>query len=344
MNDRQSKMDRVLGDVFADAAQRKANGLPPRTPDEAFVQAAITEANKILEPENLTPGDKQARYVSPDDLAPLVQDILLNGDGEHHSCGFQNMDPFYRVRRGDLAVITGIPNHGKSEWLDQVCWNLILTRNWKIAYVSLENLPSERHLIKLIEKNVNKPFYAKDEPKVSEGDIAASILQLRNNVRFLEPGDETLTVNKILNLTVDLESRGWKPDGLVIDPWNELDHSRSRFQTETEHISRSLSQFRRFCQGRNIATWIIAHPTKLEKQENGFYPVPTLYDIAGSAHWRNKVDFGFTVYRHEETVLQDGTNPVTVFISKARHKHLGQKGEAKFLYNRFTGVYREDPQ
>ena len=36
--------------------------------------------------------------------------------------------------------------------------------------------------------------------------------------------------------------------GLVIDPYNELDHQRPSNQTETEYVSKMLSEVKRFAQ------------------------------------------------------------------------------------------------
>jgi twinkle protein len=76
--------------------------------------------------------------------------------------------------------------------------------------------------------------------------------------------------------------------GLIIDPWNELDHARPASLSETEYISRALTLIRRFARANGVHVWVVAHPTKLIKGANGKYPVATPYDIAGSAHPRGR--------------------------------------------------------
>jgi hypothetical protein len=51
------------------------------------------------------------------------------------------------------------------------------------------------------------------------------------------------------------------------------------------------------------------------KQENAKYAVPTLYDIAGSANFYNKTDFGITVYRDMVERLTH------VYVQKVRFRH-----------------------
>ena len=68
----------------------------------------------------------------------------------------------------------------------------------------------------------------------------------------------------------------------------------------------SLGQIRRFARIYAVHVWLVAHPQKLYRRDDGSYPVPTPYDISGSAHWRNKADNCVTVWRDE----QEPSSPV----------------------------------
>jgi hypothetical protein len=52
---------------------------------------------------------------------------------------------------GELTIVTGLSNSGKSEWLDALTVNLARQYGWRIAVCSLENTPVE-HGRKLMEK------------------------------------------------------------------------------------------------------------------------------------------------------------------------------------------------
>jgi twinkle protein len=73
----------------------------------------------------------------------------------------------------------------------------------------------------------------------------------------------------------------------------------------------------------------------MQKDKNGEYPVPELYDIEGSAHWRNKADNGLCVHRNfeEETV--------TVHVQKIKYRYSGKPGECQFIYNGNCGQFSE---
>ena len=53
--------------------------------------------------------------------------------------------------------MTGVPNSGKSEWLDALAVNLAASHGWRFAVCSLEN-DRLGHLVKLLEKRVGKRF------------------------------------------------------------------------------------------------------------------------------------------------------------------------------------------
>jgi twinkle protein len=122
----------------------------------------------------------------------------------------------------------------------------------------------------------------------------------------------------------------------VIDPWNEIEALHPAHVSETEHISQSLKKIRVFARERDIHVWIVVHPQKLYRADDGKYPVPTLYDCHGSAHWRNKADNGIVVWR--DLSGQD-SDEVEIHVQKVRFRQIGQRGKAVLYYNRTCATY-----
>jgi twinkle protein len=185
--------------------------------------------------------------------------------------------------------------------------------------------------------NALAPTSASEKPEremISSDELDDTIDWLNEKFAFILP--EEPAVDCILNLAKVLVFRkGIR--GLVIDPWNELEHSRPPNLTETEYISQALSRIRSFARTHDVHVWVVAHPTKLQKDRNGEYPVPTPYDISGSAHWRNKADNCLCVWRD----LGDKNNRVVeVHIQKVRFSDIGRAGEAaELIYHLPTGKY-----
>lgn len=123
--------------------------------------------------------------------------------------------------------------------------------------------------------------------------------------------------------------------GLVIDPYNELDHQRPPNQTETEYVSQMLTKVKRFAQHHACHVWFVAHPRQLQNWSGG---APNMYDISGSAHFINKCDNGIVIHRNRDP----DSGPIDllqVCVRKVRNKVAGTIGEAYLAYNRVTGEF-----
>lgn len=282
--------------------------------------------------------------IKPKDLYVSVMEMALSGGlPRGDSTGWELMDKTWSVRSGEMTVITGIPGSGKSEWMDALMVNLAKLHKWHFAIYSPENHPLEFHMSKLLEKVMKLPFSDGPTKKMELEDIEKGINFMDKYFAFLKPDAENLSPISILNLaneyiaTVPAEQKC----ALLIDPWNELDHRRPSGLSETEYISQTLSQFRHWAREANAHIFIVAHPTKLQKNQDGTYPCPTLYDISGSAHWRNKADNGIAVHRPN---LVDNPHHAEVHIQKVRFRHVGKPGKVDFKFNPANGVFTDiDP-
>lgn len=61
----------------------------------------------------------------------------------------------------------------------------------------------------------------------------------------------------------------------------------------------AAGQVRAFARTYEVAVWFVAHPRQQRSTvgRGGKLPVPTMYDISGSAHWYNKADVGICLER-----------------------------------------------
>lgn len=274
-----------------------------------------------------------------EDFRDAYLDLYEHGmdGGEHPGCAA--LAPFYRVKPGAWTLLTGIPSHGKSSFLDWLLMNLARKAKWQIAIFSPENQPIQRHIANLSQILVGKPFDSRQDGAMSREEAERAFAGLHENFQFiLPPEDAGWGIDTILGLArAAVYRRGIR--GLVIDPWNELEHLRPQGVTETEHVSTVLTTIRRFARTHGVHVWLVAHPTKLQKDKDGEYPVPTPYDISGSAHFRNKADMALCVWRD----VNDASQPTQVHIQKVRFQESGQLGMVPLYFDRCSGRYGEFP-
>lgn len=247
---------------------------------------------------------------------------------------FPNIDKYVKWETGRLAVVTGIPAHGKSEFVDFIIAKLNIIHGWKAAFFTPENYPLKFHYAKLFEKIAGSRFH-KDWSSESLFD---QVYDYINENFFYILNEENFSLTEILNDSKYLvRTLGVKI--LVIDPYNKVDHSMGTL-SETQYISQFLDKIGDFARFYNCLVFLIAHPRKMEIEGRN-HKCPTLYDISGSAHFYNKCDYGFTIYR-----LRDGEgifiHEVEVHWQKVKFKHLGETGTSKLKYNYNNGRFEDE--
>ncbi|KAK1278547.1 hypothetical protein QJS04_geneDACA014432 [Acorus gramineus] len=256
------------------------------------------------------------------------------------STGWKALNDLYKVTPGELTIVTGVPNSGKSEWIDAMMCNINEREGWKFALCSMENKVQE-HARKLLEKHIKKPFftarYEKNVECISKMELEEGKKWLNETFHLIRCENDSLpSINWILKLAkVAVLRHGVR--GLVIDPYNELDHQRLFNQTETEYVSQILTKIKCFAQHHSCHVWFVAHPRQL--QHWGGMP-PSIYDISGSAHFINKCDNGIVVHRNRNPKLGP-LDRVLIYVRKVRNKVMGSIGEASLLYDRITGEFKD---
>lgn len=252
--------------------------------------------------------------------------------------GWPSLDQHYTVATGQMTIVTGWPSSGKSEWLDALLINLA-KQGFKIAVFSAENQPVELHMAKMLEKWSGRPFREGPSRRMTLDEVDEYSDELDQSFRFMEVESGALSPAAVLESALpwlDSFEPGTKR-GLVIDPWNELEHWRPANLSETEYVSKTLSMIRNWARTNDIHVWIVAHPQKLPR-DKGKLPIPTPDTISGSQHWWNKADCALTVWRD----LSDlHSQDVTIFVQKVRFKHIGRTGFAVLKWDRVSGRYHE---
>src|SRR5262249_59379782 len=81
------------------------------------------------------------------DFAEETLALYRDGRQRGFSTGWPSLDEYVTIRPGELSVITGVPNGGKSEFIDGVAVNLSARYGWPFAVCSFEN-PPEEHISK----------------------------------------------------------------------------------------------------------------------------------------------------------------------------------------------------
>ena len=295
------------------------------------------DANEYLVKEDINKFKKQVEGAKEfpiegsftiDEIYPQLEVLYNKGLDKGVSSGIPSLK--LNFVKGYITTITGIPGHGKSDFLDMICLNLLRNHDWKGAFYSPENKPTELHLAKMICKFQNKSWDG--DYRITPMEVATVAGYLNRNVWWVKP-EKDFTLDSILDRVSALRQKQGL-DYFVIDAWNKLEHKYT--SSETKYIGESLDKIAMFCEAENLHCFLVVHPAKMQKEKDSDrYKVPTLYDCAGSANFYNKSDNGITIYRN----FEDGNKTTEVFITKVKFAHWGQISSSSYHYDSVSGRF-----
>tara|TARA_Y100000592_G_scaffold34420_1_gene54728 strand:+ start:4754 stop:6427 length:1674 start_codon:yes stop_codon:yes gene_type:complete len=236
---------------------------------------------------------------------------------------------YFNISFGEWSVLTGIPNAGKSDVADQICVNLALHENFRIAMFSPESYPYEAHIKRLANK-INEKDCDTDTLNQTKDFII-------EHFDFVKIDLQNLTLKGILDAFRELVFQ--KGTNIcVIDPWNMLDHSA---QKDFTYVGKLLSEITQFCQQTNTHLFLVAHPRKMDSVD-GKYRIPNPYDISQSSDFFNKAYNCITVYRNIGQKTQFLSDSVSIYVQKVKRKENGKQGNFMIAPDfKNGGVYKD---
>ena len=270
-----------------------------------------------------------------------VPDTLYSETKEYYNLGVQKglvidipeIDEHITWETGRLCMVTGIPSHGKSSFVDYLCLKLNQIYGWKMAMFTPENYPLKYHIARLLELVIGCRF---GRFTMTEQQFDKGFEYLNDNVRYIL-NEEDFSLKTIMDLAKYLvKSFGIKI--LVIDPYNKVEHKFEKWESETQYIGRLLDELINFAKYYQVLVFLVAHPKKMDSAGDSFN-IPTLYDISGSAHFYNKTDYGITIYREKDFEHSKLSDEITVYFQKIKYKNLGKTGNLKMRYDQESGRF-----
>ncbi len=235
--------------------------------------------------------------------------------------GWRRLDEHLQLYHPSLLVVSGIPNSGKSKWINQLAAQVAIFHGWNVAIASLEGrIAYTTNSLKAVHRelfpkgntdqwlNHHFQFILKDDEEADSFDIEwfldkARVAVIRHGARMF-----------------------------IIDPWNEVEHSTRKNEMMTDYCGRAISQIKKFAREYNVLAVIVAHLTKSGGNKNPDDINP--YDIADSAHFFNKCDQCAIISRIQ------GSNEATIRIEKIREQPAtGRRGKVPITFDPYTDTF-----
>jgi len=262
------------------------------------------------------------------DIEDELKDFVKNGFKPGFQVGLKNFDDIFSTYTGQFITVTGIPSSGKSDFVDQMVVGYNKNYGWKTAFASPENQPTYLHAHKLMRKTWQ------DMP--SPGDIGSDkwkevTSHVNDNYYFIDM--DKYNLEAVLRKGAELVKRkGIKC--LVIDPFNKVRDVNAHSDDVNRYTMDYLAKIETFCRKYDVLTFIVAHPTKMYKGQDGKIEEPTMYNIKGGGEWYDASYHGLLVHRDYDR------NTTKVKVLKVKFQNLGENGaEAHFTWEPKSGSF-----
>ncbi len=262
------------------------------------------------------------------DIEDELKDFVKNGFKPGFQIGLKNFDSIFSTYTGQFITVTGIPSSGKSDFVDQMVVGYNQLYGWKTAYASPENQPVYLHAHKLMRK------HWQDMPRV--GDIGGNKWEqvtdhVNDNYYFIDM--DKYNLDAVLRKGAELVKRkGIKC--LVLDPFNKIRDTNAHSDDVNRYTMDYLAKIEAFCKKYDVLTFIVAHPTKMYKGQDGKIEEPTMYNIKGGGEWYDASYHGLLVHRDYDA------KTTKVKVLKVKFQNLGENGaEAHFTWEPKSGAF-----
>ena len=246
------------------------------------------------------------------------------------STGCVEIDTHFKFKKGEMTLLSGIGNYGKSTFLKFLFLMQILNGK-KIAIFTPEESPAHEFYNDFVEMYFGcNCIFGENRP--TENQYEEVYDMITKNIFFIYPKDIAPTPDYIKERFLELIVK----EGVefcCIDPFNQMTNEYGKSGGRSDkYLETLLSDFSRFSKVNEVYFIIVAHPTKLQKMQGGNYPCPDVFDIADGAMWNNKMD-NILVY-HLPNRQTEPESTVCEFHAKKirKRKVVGQLGVVTFEY------------
>ena len=207
---------------------------------------------------------------------------------------FKGFNEIFSIMMGQLTVVTGIPSHGKSSFVDWYALNLVNDYDYKVSIYSPEHNPLQLYNSKYASLTIGKPFWGNG--RMSDTEVLSYTEWSQEKLYFTTAEDKITPDWDWLLEKFKEQMFNYGINIFIIDAWNKV--LMPKGMNGKDAIDQVLTRITTFCIQNNVHIFLVAHPTKMKKDEKtGKYEIPDLYSVSGSADFRNQTHNGLCVYR-----------------------------------------------
>lgn len=295
-----------------------------------------TRSEVDINSDIMNPDIKPKDVIFGEDVKEHALDIYDNGYQKVVGIGVDLLDAMFKMKRGEITLLSGHGNMGKSTFLKWYIMMRIMVHDEKFALFTPEDNPAEEFYHDMVEIYCGMDCTPQNPLRVSKSTYDQVYDKISRSIFYVYPKDISPTPDYIKERFLELIIKE-KIDGCIIDPFNQMSNDYSSANNRDDrYLATFLFDCSRFAIANNVYFVIVAHPKPMPKDKDGNYTCPDVYDISGGTMWNNKMDNILVYHRPENRTEINSTTCQLHVLKIRRQKIVGKKGMIEFAQNRST--------
>lgn len=231
--------------------------------------------------------------------------------------GITSLDNNFRFKEGNLVVVNGIDNVGKSTVMWYLALLSSLLHGWKWVIFSSENSVGS-FMRKMIEY-----YWTEQISNISPMKYKKAKDFVESHFTIILSGDSLYTYRDVLDMTKKIDLKE-KHHALLIDPYNSLAEDLG-VNSHSYHY-KAISEIKLFTKQNNLSIYLNCHAiTSSTRTLTGqkYLQAPKKGDTEGGGKFANKADDFLTV--HREVNNPDRWMETEIHVRKIKETETGGK-------------------
>lgn len=298
------------------------------------------ETSYEVDPHIFEEGFKPKDIIYGSDVLEGALKILESGYESAETTYIPLLDEYFKFKKGELTVFSGVGNYGKSWYLYQLLLIKSFFNGDKWAIFSPEHFPAEEFYVDFTEMLLGcacdggKDIHGNEKKRIPKEVFMPAYEFVSKHFFYIYPETISPTPEYVKTKFTELIIKE-NVSGVVIDPFNQLsnDYGKSGGRSD-KYLETFLADCKHFGQINNVFFILVSHPHKLTKAADGNYPCPDIFDLADGAMWNNKADNILIYHRPFAQTIPDNSECEHHSKKLKRQKHKIKKGFFKFDFRR----------
>ncbi len=258
------------------------------------------ESTRVIK-SRINPEDNDYSFLATsNDYNDYLQQIIDGTLPQGLTTGSPKLDEHFLLKEGNLVIINGVDNVGKSVWIWWLMLVAALYHGWKGLIFSSENTLGS-FMRKMIQFYWGKPLYGNFAMTSTQYQIAKKFVE--DHFLLIKAQEDLFNYKDIINMAKKSRIKWPSLKYALIDPYNSLKIDLSGFSklSTHEYHYEATSEIKAYGQQTNFGWFLNMHAiTTAARQKDGEkkYPVaPRKEDTEGGQKFANKADDFLTIHR-----------------------------------------------